>query len=159
MPALGSQCTLFRVLCVGYISYIINFEVTFTDLPVKRVCFRERVFLLLRLLFKRLPGPEDWWEVQLDLTPEIEVSYMLFRRCHTKYRKLSIKQHTNYFNFRRKIQLDRPVRLTKLFVMPSDFYLGIIRVVWELCPAEELGDLLAEGVGVVLPPIELCRPG
>ena len=31
-------------------------------------------------------------EVQLDLTPEIEVFHMLFDRCHTKNRKRSIKQ-------------------------------------------------------------------
>ena len=29
-------------------------------------------------------------EVQLDLTPEIEVLYMLFERCHTKDRKRSL---------------------------------------------------------------------
>ena len=36
-------------------------------------------------------------------------------------------------------------------------YLGIIRVAGELLSAEKLRDLLAEGVGVVLPPVELGR--
>ena len=36
-------------------------------------------------------------------------------------------------------------------------YLDIIRVAGELLSAEELCDLLAEGVGVVLPPVELGR--
>ena len=31
-------------------------------------------------------------EVQLDITPEMEVLYMLFERCHTKIRKISLKQ-------------------------------------------------------------------
>ena len=49
-------------------------------------------------------------EVQLDLTPAIEVLYMLFEGCHTKNRKISIiKQHIKCFNFRSKIQLDHPV--------------------------------------------------
>ena len=48
--------------------------------------------------------------VQLDFTPEIEVVHMLFDRCHTKNRKSSIKQHTEYFNFLSKILLDHPVK-------------------------------------------------
>ena len=39
-------------------------------------------------------------EVQLDLTLEIEVFHILFERCHTKNRKISVKQHLKYFNFR-----------------------------------------------------------
>ena len=42
-------------------------------------------------------------------TPEIEVSYILFERCHTKNRKRCLKQHIKYFNFMSKIQLDHPV--------------------------------------------------
>ena len=42
-------------------------------------------------------------------TPEIEVFHMLFEWCHPKNRKWSIEQHTRYFNFRSKMQLDRPV--------------------------------------------------
>ena len=36
-------------------------------------------------------------EVQLDLKPEIEVFHMLSERCHAKNRKISIKQHVQYF--------------------------------------------------------------
>ena len=35
---------------------------------------------------------------------------MLFERCHTINRKISIKQHPKYFNFRSKIQLDHTVQ-------------------------------------------------
>ena len=51
--------------------------------------------------------------VQLDLTPEIEVFHMLFERS-TKDRKISIKLHVKYFNFRSLVQLDHPVRLLRL---------------------------------------------
>ena len=37
-----------------------------------------------------------YWEVQLDLTPEIEVFHILFERCHTKNRERSIEQHIKY---------------------------------------------------------------
>ena len=37
-------------------------------------------------------------EVQLDFTPDMEVLYMLFERCHTKNRKRSLKQHMMYSN-------------------------------------------------------------
>ena len=47
-------------------------------------------------------------EVQLDSTPEMEVLYMMFDRCHTKDRKRSLAQHLKYFNLRSKIQLDHP---------------------------------------------------
>ena len=36
----------------------------------------------------------------MDFTPEMEVLYMLFERCHTKNRKRFLKQHVNYLNFR-----------------------------------------------------------
>ena len=49
-------------------------------------------------------------EVQLDFTPEIDVFYTLFDRCHTRNRKRSLKQNKEYFNFRSKIQLDHPVQ-------------------------------------------------
>ena len=48
-------------------------------------------------------------EVQLDLTPDMAVLYMLFERCHTKNRKIALKHHIRYFNFRSKFQLDHPV--------------------------------------------------
>ena len=38
---------------------------------------------------------------------------MIFDRCHSKHRKSSIKQHTEYFNFLRKIQLNHPVVLLR----------------------------------------------
>ena len=38
-------------------------------------------------------------EVQLDLTPEIEVFRMIFERWHTENRKRYINQHIKYFNF------------------------------------------------------------
>ena len=47
--------------------------------------------------------------VQLDYTPEIEVLYMLFEGCYTKYRKISLKYHIKYLNFRSKIQLNHPI--------------------------------------------------
>ena len=34
---------------------------------------------------------------------------MLFDKCHTKNRKMSIKRHIQYFNFRRKVLLDHSV--------------------------------------------------
>ena len=38
----------------------------------------------------------------MEFTPEMEVLYMLFERCHTKNRKRFLKQHVNYLNFRNK---------------------------------------------------------
>ena len=51
-------------------------------------------------------------EVQLDVSPEIEVFHMLFEICRIKNRKRSIKQHIKYFNFLSEIQLDHPVHMT-----------------------------------------------
>ena len=56
---------------------------------------------------QRTPG--TYRVVQLDFTPEMEVLYMMFDRCHTKNVKRFLKQHIKYFNFRSKIQLDQPV--------------------------------------------------
>ena len=53
--------------------------------------------------------------VQLDLTWDIEVFYMLFERCHTKNRKRSIKQHIKYFSFRSCVQLDHPIGFLRSF--------------------------------------------
>ena len=53
---------------------------------------------------------DGYREVQLDLTPEIEVFHLLFERCLTKFRKRSIKQHIKYFNFRSLVQLERPLQ-------------------------------------------------
>ena len=39
----------------------------------------------------------------------LEVSHMLFERCHTKNRKKSVKHHLKYFNFWCKIQSDQPL--------------------------------------------------
>ena len=59
-----------------------------------------------------VPAGKDVYRVeQLDLTPEMEVFHMLFERCHTKKRKRSIKQDTQYFNFRSEVLLDHPVLL------------------------------------------------
>ena len=54
-------------------------------------------------------------EVQLDFTPEIEKCYMLFKRCLIRNveRDLSKPIKNKYFNFRSKIQLDRPVHAEK----------------------------------------------
>ena len=48
---------------------------------------------------------------RIYFTPEMEVFYMLFERCHTKKRQRYLKQHViyMYFNFRSIIQLDHPV--------------------------------------------------
>ena len=46
-------------------------------------------------LFKNCEGQKsvnDYREVQLDLTPEIEVFYMMLEGCHTNNRKRSLKQ-------------------------------------------------------------------
>ena len=53
----------------------------------------------------RLVSREMYREIQLDFTPQIEVFYMLFERCHTKNRKRSLKLVIKYFNFRNRIQL------------------------------------------------------
>ena len=55
-------------------------------------------------------GPKVYREVQLDFTPEMEIFFMLFGRCHTKNQKRSLKRHIKHFNFRSKIQLDHPVQ-------------------------------------------------
>ena len=47
--------------------------------------------------------------VQLNLTPEIEVFYMLFDRSLSISRMTSLKQHMKYFHFRCYIQLGLPV--------------------------------------------------
>ena len=39
-------------------------------------------------------------KLQLYFTPEIEVFYMMFERYHTNNRKMYLKQHIKYFNFR-----------------------------------------------------------
>ena len=45
----------------------------------------------------RLDGKSSLYrEVQLDFTPEIKVSFMLFERCPTKIRKKYLKQHMKY---------------------------------------------------------------
>ena len=51
-------------------------------------------------------------EVNLDSSPEIEVFYMLFERCCSKNVKGSIKQYTEYFDFRCKIHFDHPVNFS-----------------------------------------------
>ena len=38
-------------------------------------------------------------EVQLNLTPEIEVFYMMFGRYPSIFSMKSLKQHMEYFNF------------------------------------------------------------
>ena len=48
--------------------------------------------------------------VQLNLTPEMEVFYMLFERCLSIFSMASLKQHIEYFHSRCKIQLDLPVQ-------------------------------------------------
>ena len=61
-------------------------------------------------------------EVQPDFTPEIEVFFMLFERCHTKILKIktgSLKQFLKYFNFWSKIQLEHPVRVKEQEVVES----------------------------------------
>ena len=39
-------------------------------------------------------------KLQLYFTPEIEVFYMMFERYHTNNRKMYLKQHIKYANFR-----------------------------------------------------------
>ena len=68
----------------------------------------------LRLLWFVSPSFPDLYskyrEVQLDLTPEIEVFHMLFQGCHTKNRKSPLKQYIKYLkNLKSKIPLDHPV--------------------------------------------------
>ena len=52
---------------------------------------------------------------QLDLTSETKVFHMLFERSLYDFSKASLKQHTEYCNFRRMIQLDRLVHCTPRF--------------------------------------------
>ena len=51
--------------------------------------------------------------VQRNLTPEMEVSCMLFERFLSIFSVTTLKQHMEYFNFRCKIQLDLPVHSRK----------------------------------------------
>ena len=53
-------------------------------------------------------GTSMYRGIQLYFTTEIEVSYMLFERCHIRKRKWSLKQHIKRCNFRSKIRLDHP---------------------------------------------------
>ena len=48
---------------------------------------------------------------QLNVTPEIEVLYMLFDRSLSIFSMTYLKQHTEYFHFLCKIQLDLPVNV------------------------------------------------
>ena len=67
-----------------------------------------RIFHIRTRLFEQMTiGP--YRKVQLDLTPEIEVSHMLFERCHAKDRNRSLNQHIKYFNFQSYIQLNHPI--------------------------------------------------
>ena len=47
----------------------------------------------------------DYRAVYLEVSPKIEVLYMLFVRYHTK-KKMSRKQHIKYLYFRSKMQLN-----------------------------------------------------
>ena len=47
--------------------------------------------------------------VQLNLTPETEVSYVLFDKSLSIFSMTSLKHHREYFNFLCLIQLDLPV--------------------------------------------------
>ena len=55
----------------------------------------------------------------MDFTSDMEVLYVLFKKCPTKNRKISLKQHIKYFNFRNTIQLDHPVSFTFLQASPT----------------------------------------
>ena len=57
----------------------------------------------LTLITTRSAHPTDlevYRVVQLDFTPEIEVFNMLFDKYQIKKRESSIKQHSEYFNFK-----------------------------------------------------------
>ena len=41
-----------------------------------------------------------WSNVQLVITPDIEVFYMLFERYHSIFSMTSVRQHMEHFNFR-----------------------------------------------------------
>ena len=47
--------------------------------------------------------------------PEIEVFHRVFERCNCKNKKISIKQHIKYFNFRSIIPLDHPVVVDAIY--------------------------------------------
>ena len=77
--------------------------------PIARVGGRRRRQVLPRGLWRSLVSVlverrtlEGGRVVQMDLTTEIKVVYMLFERCHSKDILISIKQHIKYFNFRVK---------------------------------------------------------
>ena len=56
--------------------------------------------------------------VQLNLTPEIEVFYMLFDRSLSIFSITSLKHHMEYFNFQCKIQLRLAVQKKVLHLFP-----------------------------------------
>ena len=47
--------------------------------------------------------------VYLNITPEIEVFYMLFERSLSNFSLTSLKKHIQYLNFQSNIKLDHPV--------------------------------------------------
>ena len=55
--------------------------------------------------------PHLYRVVQLALTPEIEVFYVLFDRSLSIFSTTSLKHRMKYLHFRCKIQLDLPVQL------------------------------------------------
>ena len=48
--------------------------------------------------------------VQLYLTPETEVLYLMFDRFLSLFNIPSLKRHIEHFNFRCRIHLDHPVQ-------------------------------------------------
>ena len=74
-------------------------SVSYVDILTKKV-YLQPLLITMGVMITQQVRTNVYKEVQLDLTPEIEVFHMLFERCPTKNRKRSIKQHIKYFNFR-----------------------------------------------------------
>ena len=72
------------------------------------ICFCRKFWISEKYLARR-DLVTYYRDVQLDFTSEIKVLYMLFERCHSRNRNISIKQCIKYFNIRSKIQLNHPV--------------------------------------------------
>ena len=83
-------------------------SVSYVDILTKKV-YLQPLLITMGVMITQQVRTNVYKEVQLDLTPEIEVFHMLFERCPTKNRKSSLKQHIKCLNCWSKILLDRPL--------------------------------------------------
>ena len=69
----------------------------------------------------RRSPPSIYRVVQLNLTPEIKICYIMFERSLPIFSTTSLKHHIEYFHFRCKIQLDLPVEGQNHVVCTTDY--------------------------------------